>query len=86
MLDILRYLRHNIPTIRAIYLAAMPYRAARRFYFSGFAAVSRHHLMVMRLLVCRSIQPERLNAEGDSPSACSRGLSVSATPGISLSP
>ena len=27
------------------------------------------------------IQPERLNAEGDSPSACSRGLSVSATPG-----
>ena len=28
-----------------------------------------------------SIQPERLNAEGDSPSALSRGLSVSATPG-----
>ena len=27
------------------------------------------------------IQPERLNAEGDSPSALSRGLSVSATPG-----
>ena len=26
-------------------------------------------------------QPERLNAEGNSPSACSRGLSVSATPG-----
>ena len=30
----------------------------------------------------RGIQPERLNAEGDSPSALSRGLSVSATPGI----
>ena len=44
MLDILRYLRHNIPTIRAIYLAAMPYRAARRFYFSGFAAVKRQRL------------------------------------------
>ena len=29
----------------------------------------------------RGIQPERLNAEGDSPSALSRGLSVSATPG-----
>ena len=27
-------------------------------------------------------RPERLNAEGDSPSALSRGLSVSATPGI----
>ena len=64
MLDILRYLRHNIPTIRAIYLSAMPYRAARRFYFSGFAAVKRYHLMGMRLLVCRNIQPERLNAEG----------------------
>ena len=35
----------------------------------------------MRLLVCDGIQPERLNAEGDSPSALSRGLSVSATPG-----
>ena len=30
----------------------------------------------------RGIQPERLNAEGDSPSALSRGLSVSAPPGI----
>ena len=30
---------------------------------------------------CDGIQPERLNAEGDSPSALSRGLSVSATPG-----
>ena len=29
----------------------------------------------------RGIQPERLNAEGDSPSALSRGLSVSAAPG-----
>ena len=28
------------------------------------------------------IQPERLNAEGDSPSALSRGCSYSATPGI----
>ena len=36
---------------------------------------------------CRDgIQPERLNAEGDSPSARSRGLSVSATPGIPSSP
>ena len=32
------------------------------------------------------IQPERLNAEGDSPSALSRGLSVSATPGIPTTP
>ena len=37
---------------------------------------------VMRLLVCNGIQPERLNAEGFSPSALSRGLSVSATPGM----
>ena len=29
-----------------------------------------------------SIQPERLNAEGDSPSAFSRGWSVSVTPGM----
>ena len=36
----------------------------------------------MRLLVCNGIQPERLNAEGFSPSALSRGLSVSATPGM----
>ena len=28
------------------------------------------------------IQPERLNAEGDSPSAFSRGWSVSVTPGM----
>ena len=34
----------------------------------------------------RGIQPERLNAEGDSPSALSRGLSVSATPGKPSSP
>ena len=33
----------------------------------------------------RGIQPERLNAEGDSPSALSRGLSVSATPGTPTS-
>ena len=31
-------------------------------------------------------QPERLNAEGFSPSALSRGLSVSATPGIPTTP
>ena len=49
-------------------------------------AVSRHHMVVMRLLVCEAIQPERLNAEGDSPSALSRGLSVSATPGIPTIP
>ena len=42
--------------------------------------------MGMRLLVCRSIQPERLNAEGFSPSALSRGLSVSATLGIPTTP
>ena len=34
----------------------------------------------------RGIQPERLNAEGDSPSALSRGLSVRATPGKPSSP
>ena len=33
------------------------------------------------MAACGGIQPERLNAEGDSPSALSRGLSVSATPG-----
>ena len=52
----------------------------------GCAAVIRHHLAVMRLFVaiecCVGIQPERLNAEGDSPSALSRGCSVSATPGM----
>ena len=31
-------------------------------------------------------QPERLNAEGFSPSAFSRGLSVSATPGTVAAP
>ena len=30
----------------------------------------------------QGIQPERLNAEGESPSALSRGLSVSATHGM----
>ena len=64
MLDILRYLRHNIPTIRAIYLAAMPYRAARRFILAAAPRLRGSVLMAKRLLVCRSIQPERLNAEG----------------------
>ena len=53
---------------------------------SGDDAVIRHHLAVMRLIAainCREgIQPERLNAEGDSPSDLSRGLVVIATPGI----
>ena len=39
-------------------------------------------LSIIAAMVCEGIQPERLNAEGDSPSALSRGLSVSATPGI----
>ena len=56
----------------------------------GCAAVNRHHLAVMRIFVaiicCVGIQPERLNAEGDSLSACSRGWSVSATPGIPTTP
>ena len=42
--------------------------------------------VVLRLFAavigCEGIQPERLNAEGFSPSALSRGLSVSATPGM----
>ena len=42
--------------------------------------------VIICVLYCRvafgGIQPERLNAEGFSPSAFSRGLSVSATPGI----
>ena len=46
-------------------------RFARAVDLSGRAAV----------IGCEGIQPERLNAEGDSPSALSRGLSVSATPG-----
>ena len=40
----------------------------------------------MRLFVaivcCVGIQPERLNAEGDSLSALSRGWSISVTPGM----
>ena len=43
---------------------------------------------MMRLFVaivcCVGIQPERLNAEGDSLSALSRGCSASATPGMSV--
>ena len=50
-------------------------RSARAFDLSGRAAV----------IGCGGIQPERLNAEGDSPSALSRGLSVSATPGTHAS-
>ena len=42
--------------------------------------------VIICVLYCRvafgGIQPERLNAEGFSPSAFSRGLIVSATPGI----
>ena len=43
-------------------------------------------LSIIAAMVCEGIQPERLNAEGDSPSALSRGLSVSATPGIPTTP
>ena len=64
MLDILRYLRHNIPTIRAIYLSAMPYRAAERYFLATMPRLRGSVLMTKWLLVCRNIQPERLNAEG----------------------
>ena len=51
-------------------------RSARAFDLSGRAAViGCGHRGI------EGIQPERLNAEGDSPSARSRGLSISATPG-----
>ena len=43
-------------------------------------------MFIITALVCEVIQPERLNAEGDSPSALSRGVSVSATPGIPTTP
>ena len=43
-------------------------------------------MFIITALVCEVIQPERLNAEGFSPSALSRGLSVSATPGIPTTP
>ena len=46
-----------------------------------------HHLAVMRLFAAiisrEGIQPERLNAEGDSPSALSRGLSEAQPPDTS---
>ena len=38
-------------------------------------------LSIIAAMVCEGIQPERLNAEGFSPSALSRGVSVSATLG-----
>ena len=43
-------------------------------------------MFIITAMVCEVIQPERLNAEGFSPSALSRGLSVSATPGIPTTP
>ena len=49
-------------------------RFARAFDLSGRAAV----------IGGVGIQPERLNAEGDSPSAFSRGWSVSVTPGMPI--
>ena len=52
--------------------------------------VIRAKFVIICVLYCRvafvGIQPERLNAEGFSPSALSRGLSVSATPGIPTTP
>ena len=44
MLDILRYLRHNIPTIRAIYLAKHRPHGQHSGFFSGYAAVKRQRL------------------------------------------
>ena len=48
--------------------------------------VIRAKFVIICVLYCRvafvGIQPERLNAEGFSPSALSRGWSVSATPGV----
>ena len=56
-------------------------RSARAFDLSGRAAViGCGHRGI------DGIQPERLNAEGDSPSALSRGLSVSATLGMPYDP
>ena len=55
------------PTLCCVFLAAMP----RLLASPGGDAISRE-----------GIQPERLNAEGFSPSARSRGWSDSATPGI----
>ena len=49
-----------------------PLAFARAFDLSGRAAV----------IGCGGIQPERLNAEGFSPRALSRGLSVSVTLGM----
>ena len=77
------------PTLCCGFLAAMP----RLLASSGGDVVIRqrcrgywHHLAVMRLFAAiisrEGIQPERLNAEGFSPSARSRGWSVSVTPGI----
>ena len=43
-------------------------------------------MFIITAMVCEVIQPERLNAEGFSPSDLSRGLSVSATPGIPTTP
>ena len=43
-------------------------------------------MFIITAMVCEVIQPERLNAEGFSPSALSRGLSVSATLGIPTTP
>ena len=56
-------------------------RSARAFDLSGRAAViGCGHRGI------EGIQPERLNAEGFSPSALSRGLSVSATLGMPYDP
>ena len=63
--------RHITEGYASLYPRLRATRFARAFDLSGRAAV----------IGCVGIQPERLNAEGDSPSALSRGLSVSATPG-----
>ena len=46
----------------------------------------RHHLDGDAVICVEGIQPERLNAEGFSPSGRSRGWSVSVTPGMPTSP
>ena len=64
--------RHDTEGFASLHPRLRATRSARAFDLSGRAAV----------IGGVGIQPERLNAEGDSPSALSRGCSYSATPGI----
>ena len=69
--------RHDTGGFASLHPRLRATRSARAFDLSGRAAViGGGHRGI------EGIQPERLNAEGFSPSAFSRGLSVSATPGI----